>query len=168
TLGYESLWALPWNAARSPESIGWNLFAVAACFVLGAMASLLVIWRLGGQLAPREMPASVKSQAARPILVLGLVLFAALVAWLWWQFRPGNDPGNLAGGLSLKLVLPPIVLLTATVLTVLGTMRISGAPAAATASGVSADHALAIIGVLVSVVAITLCVTIAAEIALSL
>jgi len=166
-LGCESLWALPWNAQRSPELIGWNLFAVAACFVLGAMASFLVIWRLGGQLAPRDMPASVKSPAAKPPLVLGLVLFAALVAWLWWQFRPGNDPGNLAGGFSLKLALPPLVLLVATVLTVLGTIRQSSVPTAAVSASLP-DRALAIIGVLASVVGVTLCVTIGAEIALSL
>lgn len=167
-LGYESLWASPWNAARSPESIGWNLFAVASCFVLGAMVSLFVIWRLSGQLAPREMPASAKSQVAKPLLVLGLVLFAALLAWVWWQFRPGNDPGNLAGGFSFELVLPPVVLFIATVLTVLGTMRLCSVPTAAAAGTPSPDHALAIIGVLASVVGVTLCVTIAAEIALSL
>ncbi len=167
-LGYESLWALPWNPARSPESIAWNLFAVAACFVLGAMASLLVIWRLGSQLAPRQMSTSAKLPGAKPLLMLGLVLFAALVVWLWWQFRPGHDPGNLAGGVSLKLLLPAFVLLIATVLTVLGTMRISSVPAAPMASASSRDRALAIIGVLASVVGVTLCVTIGAEIALSL
>lgn len=167
-LALELHWALPWNPASAAEASTWDLLALAACFVLGAMASSLVIWRLAGQLAPREAPAPAQKRAAKPLLISGLVLFAVLVAWLWWQFRPGNDPGNLAGGFALKLLLPPLVLLISTALTVLGTVRLPSVTAPTAPSAPAPDLAFAVVGVLASVVGITLCVTLAAEIALSL
>ena len=167
-LAYESLWALPWNPVTSPESIGWNALAVAIGSLFGAMTSCLLIWRLGGQLAPRNVPTGASSQAAKPLLCFGLILFAALLTWSWWQFRPGNDPGNLAGGFTLKLLLPAAVALIGTVLTVLGTIRMPSVLAPANDKIRTPDFGFAVIGVLASIVAVTLWITVAAEIALAL
>ena len=167
-LSCESLWAVPWDATHSPEPLGWDFLAIAICALLGMMASSLIIWRLGSRLAPANNVPPGSSRAAKPLVCLGVVLFVALLAWLWWQFRPGNDPGDLAGGFAPKLALPPAALLVATVLTAVGTTRLPGVVPRATGQTPAADFAFAAIGVLVSVVGTTLCITIAAEIALRL
>jgi len=166
-LAYETIWALPWNATSSPDSAGRDFFAVAIYFLLGAMASSLLIWRLGGRLASRDISTPRTSPEAKPILIFGVVLFVALLSWSWWQFRPGTDPGNLAGGFAIKLVFPPIVLLISTALTVFASMRLPNVVVPPSGSIFAPDLVFAVIGVLASVFQITLCVTIAAQIALA-
>jgi hypothetical protein len=168
-VSFESYWTSPWNGTGSAGQLWWASFlTIGGGFVAGAIASSIVVWLLSRRL-PQPPPTDERWKLkGKPLLLSGLGLFVALIIWTWWQFRPGNDPGNLAGNLDLRLALPPLALLLSTVLVLLGSVRLPSGLFPTVGRDQVADIALAVTGVLTSVVGITLCVNIAAEIALGL
>ena len=77
------------------------------------------------------------------MVLWGWGLFAALIAWVSWLFRPEADPGAVAHGFGLAGVVPATLLL-ATVLVVVGTTRLLAQRAHVPGAARAADmHSLA-------------------------
>jgi hypothetical protein len=129
------------------------------------MASLLVAWLQRSRTAPQVPTNALQDSTGRRLVLVGLSLFAALITGLSWLFRPGNSPDNFAGGHALNLLIP-LAVICASVLVVLGTIRLSRGRSSAAGRVTLTDTVFNLIGVLASVAGVTLCINLLTDIAL--
>jgi hypothetical protein len=164
-VSFELYWGAGGYGAEVDASPETAAAQIVACLVSGIAASCMVAWLLGRR-AVMYAPSSISvARTGKPLVLLGLGLFATFIAGVRWLFRPGNDPRGLAGGLVLELA-APLTLLLATALLILGTLRLLEERSTESQSAKVTHVALGIAGVLASAAGITLCLNIAADFAL--
>lgn len=139
----------------------------AVWFICGAAASALIAWRWRQGAMTRVRAPPVRGSAVPVVMTVGMVLFAALGVWMWAAFQPPHDTGGLATELRMDAAAPVTVVL-ATLLTVVGTGQMLYERASCPERHPAARRTTELLGVLVSIVGVTLCVNVLAEVVFAL
>jgi hypothetical protein len=134
-VAFEAYWSSGSGLAQSAQDLASRAAALCVWLLCGTLVSLLVAWLLEPRALAhsrarassdftrrRILPRSRRSSVGKALILAGLGLFTVLIVAMAWLFRPGQEPTQRMGELSVLAA--PLGLVLATILVMRGTVAV--------------------------------------------